>query len=512
MVRPFETDRSYPLLDSLIFTVGSPGHSNKAQSSTSWPKSAPWRFLGSATGYPVSMAAQALSGDAPSTAIRRLRHDVPSPGVSPGWRQYLKAIGPGLVTGASDDDPSGIATYSQAGARYGLSLLWAALITLPLMAAVQEICDRTAMATGLGMGELAVKRFGRIGQGVVGILLVSLLVANAMNIAADLVAIGSGMTLLSLGPTWLWALVAGLIITALLMFGTFDRIALLFKVLCASLLSYFVVAMIVTHAWGPVLSHTFVPQIHFTSGYLALLVAVLGTTISPYLFFWQGAHRLEEMRAEPEGGPAVRSLRREKDLARAKRKQRTSRLDVFTGMTFSNLVMFSIIVATSETLHAHGKTSVGSAAQAAQALRPFAGHFASLLFAVGFIGSGLLAVPVLAGSGSVGMAGLLGKSWGFSRSLRKAPIFYALVALGTIGGMALSLVHVNTIKLLVLVAIINGIAAGPFLIFIMMVSGNRRIMGADYVNGKVAKTLGWATTTLMIVAAAALIAIGGVGL
>jgi len=420
-------------------------------------------------------------------------------------------MGPGLVTGASDDDPSGIATYSQAGAQYGLSLLWVALITLPLMAGVQEICDRTAMATGVGLGELAVKRFRRVGRGIVGVLLVSLLIANAMNIAADLVAIGSGMNLLRLGPTWLWALASGILITALLVVGSFGRIALLFKVLCAALLAYVAVAVMVTHAWGTVFTHTFVPRIHFNGAYLALLVAVLGTTISPYLFFWQGAHRLEEMRDEPEGGAEVLPLKNQVSKARARRKQRTSRLDVFTGMTFSNVVMFAIILATSETLHAHGRTNVDSAAQAAQALRPFAGQFASILFATGFIGSGLLAVPVLAGSGSVGMAGLLGKRWGFSRSVRKAPIFYGLVVLGTVGGMALSLLHVNPIKLLVLVAVINGIAAGPFLIFVLIISSNRRIMG-EYVNGKLAGTLGWATTLLMIAATVALFATGGASL
>lgn len=446
------------------------------------------------------------------TTPSRARFDITRPRVGPAWRQYLRAIGPGLVTGASDDDPSGIATYSQTGAQYGLSLLWVALITLPLMAAVQEICDRAAMATGLGLGELAAKRFGRLGRSVVGVLLLALLVANTMNIAADLVAIGSGMTLLRLGPTWLWALGAGVLITTLLVLGTFERIALVFKLLCVALLAYLAVAVMVTHDWTPVLTHTFVPHFEFNSAYLGLLVAVLGTTISPYLFFWQGAHRLEEMRDEPEGGTNAVPLRSQNDAGKAKRKQRTSRLDVFLGMTFSNLVMFAIIVSTSETLHAHGKTGVTSAAQAAQALKPLTGHFASALFAVGFIGSGLLAVPVLAGAGSVGIAGLLGKDWGFSRSVRKAPVFYGLVALGTFGGMALSLVHVNPIKLLVLVAVINGIAAGPFLILVMIVTGNRQIMGAKYVNGKLAKTIGWSTTGLMIVAAAALFSTGGVSL
>ena len=264
-------------------------------------------------------------------------------------------MGPGLVTGASDDDPSGIATYAQAGAKYGLSFLWTALLTLPLMVGVQEICDRTALATGTGLGELAVKRFHRAGRAILAVLLVALIVANALNIAADLVAIGSGMELLHAGPTWLWALLAGALITTLLVLGSFARIALVFKVLCAALLAYLVVAVLVTHQWGRVLTHTIVPHLEFNKAYLALLVAVLGTTISPYLFFWQSAHRLEEMRDEPEGGTKALPLKQQSS-ERAKHKQSTSRLDVFTGMTFSNLVMFAIIVATAETLHAHGKT------------------------------------------------------------------------------------------------------------------------------------------------------------
>src|ERR1035441_5755269 len=396
---------------------------------------------------------------------RRSKLDLTKRNVGPVWRQYLRAMGPGLVTGASDDDPSGIATYSQAGAQYGLAFLWTALLTLPLMAAVQEICDRTALATGTGLGELAVRHFHRAGRVILAVLLGPLIVANGLNIAADLVAIGSGMQLLHAGPAWLWALVAGTLITALLVLGSFARIALAFKLLCAALLSYLVVAVLVTHQWGSVLSHTLIPHIELSKAYLALLVAVLGTTISPYLFFWQSAHRLEEMRDEPEGGARAQPLKRQSP-ARAQRKQRTSSRDVFAGMTFSNLVMFAIIVATAQTLHTHNETNIQSAAQAAEALKPFAGHFASALFALGFIGSGLLAVPVLAASGSVGMAGLLGHEWGFSRSVRKAPVFYGLVALGTVGGTSLSLLHVNPIKLLVVVAVING-AAAPFRVVVM---------------------------------------------
>ena len=456
------------------------------------------------------MSAPPKKARAPKPSTRRSEVDLTSEHEGPIWRVYLRALGPGLITGASDDDPSGIATYSQAGAQFGLTFLWSALLTFPLMAAVQEICDRTALATGSGLGELAVKRFSRGGRLVLALLLVVLIVANALNIAADLVAIGSGMQLLDAGPTWLWALLAGGVITTLLVLGSFARIAQIFKVLCAALLAYVVVAILVTHRWGEVLSSTLLPRIHMDKAYLALLVAVLGTTISPYLFFWQSAHRLEEMRDDPEGGARATPLKRQSP-ARAKRKQRTSRLDVFAGMAFSNIVMFAIILATAQTLHAHGITNIQSAAQAATALKPFAGHFASAIFALGFIGSGLLAVPVLAGSGSVGLAGLLGQEWGFSRSVRKAPVFYGLVALGTVGGTVLSLLNVNPIKLLVFVAVINGLAAAPFLVVVMRVSSSRRLMG-DYVNGKAAKVLGWLTAVIMAVAAIALFATGGVPL
>jgi NRAMP (natural resistance-associated macrophage protein)-like metal ion transporter len=444
-----------------------------------------------------------------STGSRRRHSEITPTAATSGplWRQYLRAIGPGLVTGASDDDPSGIATYSQAGAKFGFGFLWAALLTLPLMATVQEICDRTALATGAGLGELAVKRFHRAGRTAVAVLVAALIVANALNVSADLVAVGNGMNLLHAGPAALWAAIAGVAITTVLMVGSFGRIALVFKILCAALLSYIVVMFTVTGNWGSVASHTFIPHLSLTREYLALLVAVLGTTISPYLFFWQSAHRLEELRDEPEGGNKAVRLK-DQPPEKARRKQRTSRLDVFTGMTFSNLVMFAIIAVTAQTIHGQ---DIQSASQAAQALKPVAGHWAATLFALGFIGSGLLAIPVLAGAGSVGMAGLLGKKWGFSRSLRKAPVFYGLVALGTVGGTILSAAHINPIKLLVLVAVTNGVAAAPFLIVVMCVSGSRSLMG-DQVNGKAAKVIGWTTTAVMAVAAVAMFATGGVSL
>ena len=417
---------------------------------------------------------------------------------------YLRALGPGLVTGASDDDPSGIATYAQAGSSFGFGLLWTALLTFPLMAGVQEICDRTALATGKGLGQLATERLSHWGRRIVIALVGLLIVANALNIAADLVAVGSGMRLLHAGPSALWALVAGAAISTLLVTGSFELVAHAFKLVCLALFSYVAMLFVVNVNWGRVAHSTFLPHLSVSSGYVALLVAVLGTTISPYLFFWQSMHRLEEMRDEPTGGSRPQPLRK-REPASAAKKQRRSRFDVLSGMAFSNVVMFAIIIATAVTIGKHGKHNIQSAADAANALQPIAGRFATILFALGFIGAGMLAIPVLAGAGSAGMTGLLGKASGFSRSPRKAPVFYVLVLLGTLGGTALSLIGVNPIRLLVVVAVINGVAAAPFLFIVMLISGDRKLMG-EYANGRIARVLGWGTTALMTLAALILFA------
>ncbi|MBI2704797.1 MAG: Nramp family divalent metal transporter [Actinobacteria bacterium] len=421
----------------------------------------------------------------------------------PGWRGYLKSLGPGLVTGASDDDPSGIATYSQAGAQYQYGLLWAALLTFPLSATVQEICDRTALTTGKNLGELARTRFGRWGTRVVGLLLITLLVANTLNITADVLAVGAGMNLLGAGPIELWAGVAGLAVTVLIITGSFETIARVFKFLCLALLVYIVVLFFAGVSWRDVALYTFVPHIELSAEYFALLVAVLGTTISPYLFFWQSAHRVEELEADGRNGDEATTLS-DRTTKKAQRKERRSRFDVFFGIGFSNLVMFAIIVATGATIGAQGAADVNSAADAASALKPAAGNAASMLFALGFIGSGMLAIPVLAGSASTGIAGLLGQDWGFSERVRQAPLFYALVGLGTVGGTALSLLGVDPMSLLVVVAVINGIAAAPFLVVVMLIASDRSIMG-EHRNRRVATILGWGTASLMGLCAVALL-------
>jgi NRAMP (natural resistance-associated macrophage protein)-like metal ion transporter len=416
---------------------------------------------------------------------------------------YAKGLGPGLVTGASDDDPSGIATYSQAGASYRYGLLWTVLLSFPLAATVQEICDRTASCTGQNLGELTRRRFGRWGRRSIGVLLAALLVANALNITADVLAMGAGMHLLGAGPVGLWAAVAGVAVTVLVMSGSYRMIENVFKVLCIALLAYVVVLFFADVRWRTVLLQTVVPHVTFERNYLGLFVAVLGTTISPYLFFWQSAQRVEQLADADEGGEKAVTLD-ERTERGATVEQRHTRFDVISGIAFSNLVMFSIIVATGATIGAHGTTQIDSAAQAATALRPAAGGAATTLFALGFIGSGMIAVPVLAGSAASGLAGLAGRDWGFSLGVRQAPAFYLLVALGTIGGTAFALVGLNPITLLVIVAAINGIAAAPFLVVVMLISGEREIMG-DRVNGRLSRTLGWAAVVVMGIAALALI-------
>lgn len=418
-----------------------------------------------------------------------------------GWRAYLRSVGPGFVTGASDDDPSGVATYSQAGAQRRYDLAWLSLFTLPLAAAVQEICDRTALATGRTLSDVAARRF-RKARPILVALAVALIGANVLNIAADLVAVGEGMHLLHAGPVLAWSLIAGALVTVFVVSGSFGVISRVFKLLALVLLSYVVVLFVAGADWSLVWRGLLVPHLDRSSDTIALVVAVLGTTISPYLFFWQGTHRVEDLREDPEGGDRAVGLRHW-SRRRARFKLRSSRLDVFGGITFSNLVMFAIIVTTGATIgSSRGSHEISSAAQAAEALRPIAGSAAGTLFAIGFISTGMLAVPVLAGAGAAALTGVFGGETGFSRSPRRAPLFYALVGAGTIGGTALTLLHVNPVHLLVFSAVINGVVAAPFLVLIMLVSSDRQVM-REHRNGALASGLGWLTTAVMAAASIA---------
>jgi NRAMP (natural resistance-associated macrophage protein)-like metal ion transporter len=414
-----------------------------------------------------------------------------------GLRGVLKVLGPGLVTGVADDDPSGVATYSQAGAGFGVGLLWTAPLCLPLMYGVQEICDRTALATGDSLGALVRRKFSGTARIVIAVLVLALIVANCLNVAADLSAIGSGMELLHLGPAHLWAAAAGIGLAVATVFGSFDRIAAVFKWLSLVLVVYVAVLFVANVSWSEVVAGTLGLRMTWSWDSAALVVAVLGTTISPYMFFWQSGHRIEEMREE-DAGPAATPLT-ERPRDKSVRKLLMSRIDVAVGMVASTVAMFAIMVATASTIGRNGPQTLNTAADAAKALEPIAGPAASAIFAIGFIATGVLAVPVLASSGSIALAGLLGKPWGFNDSPRRAPLFYVLIGVGLIGGVLISAVADNPVQLLVLSATINGIAAAPFLLVVMLLSGDRRLMGT-YVNGRLAAGVGWATTAIMLVA------------
>jgi Mn2+/Fe2+ NRAMP family transporter len=411
--------------------------------------------------------------------------------------RVVRILGPGLTTGAADDDPSAIATYAQAGALYSHAALWTIPITLPLMMAVQEISDRTALTTGDSLGRLIRRRFPWGVQIIVGVMLAGMLIANVLNIGADLMAIGQGMELLGAGPDHLWSALAGIGIMVMLITSSSKTISQIFKWLCLTLLAYIAVMFVTRVDWSSVAAGLTGQQFRFDQNYLGIIVAIFGTSISPYLFFWQSADRVEELRAEDTPGRTTMPLK-ERGRAGAKGKLRSSRIDVFTGMGFSQLIVFCIVVATGATLGQHG-SQIKSAADAAKALEPIAGSASTLLFAAGFIGSGVLAIPVLAGSASMGFAALLDRNWGFDRNPRKAPAFYTLVVVGTIAGVLLSLFYPDPFSLLVFVAVVNGIAAAPFVIVLMLISGNRTIMG-QHRNGKLATTLGWIAAAVMAVA------------
>ncbi|MGO4247797.1 Nramp family divalent metal transporter [Paenarthrobacter sp. RAF54_2] len=404
-----------------------------------------------------------------------------------------------MVTGAADDDPSGIATYAQSGAAYSNGLLWTVPLTLPMMMAVQEICDRTALATGESLGRLARRKFSRKPRIVIGILIVALLAANMLNAAADLMAIGQGMELVGAGPDHLWSAVAGIGIAVTLIAGGFTVISKIFKWLCLALLAYVAVLFVAKADWGDVAAGMLGLHFQFSLDYLGLVVAVLGTTISPYLFFWQSAHRVEELRDEDFGGKKAAGLQ-ERTAAAAEHKLRNARADVFVGMFFSALIMFAIMAATAATLGKNG-TDVKTAADAAKALEPIVGPAAKYLFAAGFIGSGILAVPILVASGSAGLAGLLGKDWGFDRRPSRARTYYLLLGAGTLGGVLISFFASDPIGLLIFTAMINGVAAAPFLVVTMLIARDKDIMG-KFRNGKLATVLGWSITLIMVVAGA----------
>jgi NRAMP (natural resistance-associated macrophage protein)-like metal ion transporter len=418
----------------------------------------------------------------------------PVRGGAQGW---LRVLGPGLITGASDDDPSGIGTYSQVGSQFGYGLLWTALFTFPLMVAVQELCARIALHTGVGLGTALRRRYP---TWLVGVCILALFVANTFNIGADLEAVAAGGALLARGAVpdvWLVAPVAALII-ALQLFATYATIFKVFKWLTITLFAYVATGIIVRPDLRELVVNSVIPHLQPSTEYTAALVALLGTTISPYLFFWQASSEVDEMRAA-----GLRSEAARRGVKRA--ELRAARVDILVGMFFSNAVMYSIMVTTAAVLHAHGKTEVASAAQAAEALAPLAGRWSSTLFALGMIGTGLLAVPILSASAAYAVRDFFGMKGALADRVSYRPTFYLIMVVATLAGMGVSVGHIDAIRALYWAAIVNGMVAPGVLVLIVLLGSSREVMGAR-VSGRLSKALTWAVTATMGVAAIALIA------
>ena len=412
-----------------------------------------------------------------------------------GIGDFLKNLGPGLVTGAADDDPSGISTYSQAGAAFGFGLLWTALLSFPLMVAVQLMCARLGLVTRRGLASVLRKHYP---PWLLWFACSLLLVGNTINIAADLSGMGAGAELLThINHVWFIPVFA-IVILLFLMFGSYALLLRIFKWLTLVLFAYVVAAFLAKPSWIDVAKGTFLPQITFTKEYLFTFVAIFGTTISPYLFFWQAAQEVEADEAlnNELGDRPRRSLERELGSART---------DVAAGMVVSNLVMYFIILTAGATLHAHGHTQVQTAAEAAKALEPLAGKLAALLFTLGIVGTGLLGVPVLAGSAAYAVAEAAAWRRGMDTQPHQARNFYLVIAASMLIGVALSFSPIHPIRLLLWSAVINGILAPPLIIIVLIICNNPKVMGS-FRNGRTLNVLGIIAAVIMSGSALALIA------
>jgi NRAMP (natural resistance-associated macrophage protein)-like metal ion transporter len=404
--------------------------------------------------------------------------------------RVLGSLGPGVTSGAADDDPSGIATYSVVGAQYGTGFLWSALFTWPLMSAVQMMCARVGMVTGMGLAGALRQRFPRW---LVGLIALALLVANTINIASDLSGMADAAEMLGAGPSGLWVWVFGLGISILAVRLRYHQIASVLKWLAITLFAYVITALLLKPDWVRVLHDTFLPSLHFESGEWAALVAILGTTISPYLFFWQAGQEVEEEIAK---GRRLLAHRR----GASRRELQARRIDVGVGTFFSNLVMFFIILTTALTLHRHGITDIATTRQAAEALRPLAGDYAYLLYTLGILGTGLLAIPTLAGSAAYAFAETFDWVYGLDQKFRNALSFYAVFIFATVAGGVLDFLQVDPIKALFWSAVLNGLLAPFLLVALLMVSGSKLIMRGQASSG-LSRTVVQVTTVVMFAAA-----------
>ena len=412
----------------------------------------------------------------------------------PSVKRFLKVLGPGLITGASDDDPSGIGTYSQAGASLGFATLWLALWTLPLMVTVQYICAKIGMVSGRGLAGVLRENYTRK---LLYPVVAGLLVANVINAGVDLGAIGAALNLLIPIPITILIIPVTLGILLVQVFGSYRLISRIFKWLTLALLAYIGASFFAHPNVGEVIKSAFIPTFSFDKTFLATVVAILGTTISPYLFFWQASQEVEE---EISSGRKQLWQRR----GATNEELKYAFLDVNIGMFISNLVMFFIILATASTLFKAGKTDIQSATDAAEALRPLAGDLARLLLAIGLIGAGMLAVPVLTSSAAYAVAEAFGWKYGLDQKLRQAKPFYAVIIAATLIGMLINYVGINPIQALFWTAVINGFIAVPLLIIIMLIANNQKVMGKR-VNSRIENILGWLTVGVMTAAAIGLI-------
>jgi NRAMP (natural resistance-associated macrophage protein)-like metal ion transporter len=401
-------------------------------------------------------------------------------------RKFFSILGPGLITGAADDDPSGISTYSVAGATTGYSMLWLTLISTPMMSVIQGMCARISMVSGEGIAALMRKR---LPLGLAYPLAGLVIVANTFNLGADIGGMAAATRLVVPVPVDALVFFFGIAMLAGQAWLPYAAIARVFKWLTLSLFAYVVTALIVHPPWLQVLERFAVPQLHFNALWLSTMVGVLGTTITPYLFYWQSSLMVEE---EKDAGKTSIAARRGTDADSV----RNMHADVNAGMIFSNVVAFFIIVTTASTLGAAGRHDIATAQQAAQALRPLAGPFAELLFALGMVGTGFLAVPVLATSSAYVAAQTFRFREGLSEPVHRAPRFYTIIAAGMLIGIAMNLLHVDAIKALFWSAVLNGVAAVPLIAVIVWLASNRKVMG-DWTSSGLARAWGWATFALM---------------
>ena len=405
--------------------------------------------------------------------------------------KFFAGLGPGLITGAADDDPSGISTYSVAGASTGYSMLWLALISTPMMAVIQGMCARISMVTGEGIAAVMRKRLPLL---LVYALSGIVIIANTFNLGADIGGMADAAHLVVPLPVDALVFFFGVGIIAAQIWLPYAALARFFKWLTLTLFAYVVTAFIVRPPWGHVLLNFAIPHIRLNAAWLSTVVGVLGTTITPYLFYWQASLMVEEGKEAGNASVASRRGTDEKSLT-------TMHADVNTGMIYSNLVAFFIIVTTAATLNAHGITNIATAQQAALALRPLAGRFAELLFALGMVGTGILAVPVLATSSAYVAAETFGFRQGLSQPLARAQRFYGTIAAGVLIGIAMNLLKVDAIKALFWAAVLNGIAAVPLIAVVVWLASNRTIMG-KWRSSPLARAWGVATFALMAVATA----------